>query len=67
MSAKQRDRTFDRFWRAQSSSEGSALGLAIVDRLVALDDGTVELAASAAGGVVAIARLPLADSRESRP
>jgi signal transduction histidine kinase len=67
MSAEQRDRAFDRFWRAQSSGEGSGLGLAIVDRLVALDDGTVELAASAAGGGVAIVRLPLADSRESRP
>ena len=64
LSAEQRDRAFDRFWRAQSSGEGSGLGLAIVDRLVALDEGTVELAASAAGGVVAIVRLPIANSRE---
>ncbi len=66
LSAEQRDRAFDRFWRAQSGGGGSGLGLAIVDRLVALDEGTVELAASAAGGVVAIVRLPIAGSREPR-
>jgi signal transduction histidine kinase len=64
LTAHQRDRAFDRFWRAQSSGEGSGLGLAIVDRLVALDAGTVELAASARGGVAAIVRLPIANSRE---
>ena len=40
---EQRERAFDRFWRAGSGAGGSGLGLAIVKRLVEADDGQVEL------------------------
>jgi len=53
----QRKRAFDRFWRAGSGDSGSGLGLAIVKRLVAADDGEVELGEAAGGGVDAIVRL----------
>ena len=43
MTAQQRSRAFDRFWRAGSLSGGTGLGLAIVHRLVIADGGTVEL------------------------
>ena len=54
---EQRKRAFDRFWRAGSGAGGSGLGLAIVKRLVAADEGEVELAEAAAGGVDAVVRL----------
>ena len=44
MTAEQRARAFDRFWRAGSGHGGSGLGLAIVRRLVEADEGEVELA-----------------------
>ena len=43
MTAEQRSRAFDRFWRAGSPGGGTGLGLAIVHRLVTADGGTVEL------------------------
>lgn len=43
MSAPDRARAFDRFWRGASSTGGSGLGLAIVLRLVSADGGTVAL------------------------
>jgi signal transduction histidine kinase len=61
MSADQRDRAFDRFWRAPGrEGEGSGLGLAIVRRLAAADGGSVELRETPSGGLDAVVRLPQA-------
>jgi signal transduction histidine kinase len=57
LTPEQRKRAFDRFWRAGSGDGGSGLGLAIVKRLVAADEGEVELRESSAGGVDAVVRL----------
>jgi signal transduction histidine kinase len=57
LSADQRERAFDRFWRA-SKAPGSGLGLSIAKRLVELDGGTIELRAAVTGGVDAVVRYP---------
>ena len=57
LTAEERRRAFDRFWRAGSGEGGSGLGLAIVRRLVAADEGEVELREAAGGGVDAVVRL----------
>jgi signal transduction histidine kinase len=57
LTAEQRERAFDRFWRTGSAAGGSGLGLAIVRRLVAADDGEVELREASAGGIDAVVRL----------
>jgi signal transduction histidine kinase len=57
LTAEQRNRAFDRFWRAGSGEGGSGLGLAIVKRLVAADEGEVELREARGGGVDAVVRL----------
>jgi signal transduction histidine kinase len=57
MSAEQRARAFDRFWRAGSGGGGSGLGLAIVRKLVEADGGDVELAEAPGGGLDAVVRL----------
>jgi signal transduction histidine kinase len=57
LTREQRERAFDRFWRAGSGGGGSGLGLAIVRRLVAADDGEVELREASGGGVDAVVRL----------
>ena len=54
LTPEQRERAFDRFWRATAGGGGSGLGLAIVTRLVAVDDGRVELREAAGGGVDAV-------------
>lgn len=59
LSAEQCERAFDRFWRADSTTEGTGLGLAIVKHLTELSGGTVSLApASKDGGIVARATFP---------
>jgi signal transduction histidine kinase len=57
LTPEQRERAFDRFWRAGSGEGGSGLGLAIVKRLVAADEGEVELREAPRGGVDAVVRL----------
>jgi signal transduction histidine kinase len=57
LSADQRRRAFDRFWRARSGA-GSGLGLAIARRLVELDGGSIELHEASSGGVDAVVRYP---------
>jgi signal transduction histidine kinase len=57
LTPEQRKRAFDRFWRAGSGAGGSGLGLAIVKRLVAADEGEVELREASGGGVDAVVRL----------
>ena len=57
MSADDRARAFDRFWRGPGSATGgSGLGLAIVHQLVAAGDGTAELHPSPTGGIDAAVR-----------
>ena len=57
LTSEQRERAFDRFWRGAAGGHGSGLGLAIVSRLVAADDGRVELREAAGGGVDAVVSL----------
>lgn len=60
LSAEDRNRAFDRFWRssrASRTSAGSGLGLAIVRRLVVADGGQVELQPGSDSGLDAIIRL----------
>ena len=58
MTAEEKTRAFDRFWRAGSGSDGSGLGLAIARRLVELDGGTIELRDAPESGLEAVLRLP---------
>ena len=57
LTQEQRERAFDRFWRAGPPGGGSGLGLAIVKRLVAADDGKIELREASGGGVDAVVSL----------
>jgi signal transduction histidine kinase len=59
MTADQRARAFDRFWRGSSADTGTGLGLAIVGRLVTADGGTVELRDAEGGGLDVVIRLPV--------
>jgi signal transduction histidine kinase len=66
LSAEERGRAFDRFWRAPGrDGEGSGLGLAIVQRLAAADGGSVSLEPSSAGGLAVVVRLPKAGPARS--
>ena len=56
LTAEQRARAFDRFWRAGTGGGGSGLGLAIARRLVEADGGTIELRDAAGGGLEAVVR-----------
>jgi signal transduction histidine kinase len=57
MTADQRERAFDRFWRAGAPGGGSGLGLAIAHRLVTRDGGTLELREAPGGGLDAVVSL----------
>jgi signal transduction histidine kinase len=57
MSESDRDRAFDRFWRARDDSDGFGLGLAIVHRLAKADGGEVALQTASVGGLEAVVRL----------
>ena len=62
MSAEQRERAFDRFWRGPvTDQEGTGLGLAIVRQLLEASGGTAELRPNPDGGLDAVARLRPAD------
>ncbi|MEZ5141608.1 MAG: ATP-binding protein [Acidimicrobiales bacterium] len=61
MTDEERDRAFDRFWRARqerSSLGGSGIGLSIVQKLVQADAGSVELRSADGGGLDAVISLP---------
>jgi signal transduction histidine kinase len=57
LTAEERARAFDRFWRARKGGGGSGLGLAIVRRLVEADGGEVELVDAPGGGLDAVVRM----------
>jgi two-component system OmpR family sensor kinase len=57
MALAERERAFNRFWRAGAGGEGFGLGLAIVERLVRADGGEIELREAPSGGVDAVVRL----------
>ena len=59
LTAEQRERAFDRFWRA-STKPGSGLGLAIARRLAETDGARVELLEATSGGIDAVVRYPSA-------
>jgi signal transduction histidine kinase len=71
MTPDQRERAFDRFWRAPGADqEGTGLGLAIVRQLLDASGGVAELRPNPDGGLDAVARLRPADdpaTRTSRP
>lgn len=58
MTAEQRERAFDRFWRGRRG--GTGLGLAIVRQLVEDNHGRVELHAAEGGGLLVQIELPSA-------
>jgi signal transduction histidine kinase len=67
MTAEQRSRALDRFWRAGSAGGGTGLGLAIVNRLVTADGGNVVLRAAEGGGLDVVISMPAAPEPGSRP
>ncbi|NJP51648.1 HAMP domain-containing histidine kinase [Streptomyces sp. SBST2-5] len=66
MTAEQRARAFDRFWRAPGAPKGgTGLGLALVQRLAHASGGEAALRAAATGGLDAVVSLPSASAPES--
>jgi signal transduction histidine kinase len=53
-------RLFDRFWRANSDSGGSGIGLAIVAELVRAQHGSVQAHSAPGSGLLVRVRLPAA-------
>lgn len=61
MSVDQCERAFDRFWRADSTTDGTGLGLALVRQLAEASGGSAHLAPRiGAAGLVATVRFPSA-------
>jgi signal transduction histidine kinase len=71
LTADQRARAFDRFWRADPSHTdgfgGTGLGLSIAATMLAADKGTIRLDAAPGGGLDVVVRLRRADSNVKRP
>ncbi|WP_078632240.1 sensor histidine kinase [Streptomyces resistomycificus] len=62
MTAEQRARAFDRFWRAPGAPKGgTGLGLSLVQRLAHASGGEASVRAAATGGLDAVVRLPSAE------
>ena len=57
LTPEQRERAFDRFWRAGRGGDGSGIGLAVVRKLALADDARVSLEEAPGGGVDAVLRL----------
>ena len=66
MTAEQRSRALDRFWRASSAGTGTGLGLAIVHRIVTADGGSVDLRDAEGGGLDVVVALRGAPERPAR-
>lgn len=58
MTPEQMERSFDRFWRGDTSRAGTGLGLAIVRRLAEASGGGAHLARAETGGVEATITVP---------
>ncbi len=68
MTADQRARAFDRFWRAPGAPKGgTGLGLALVQRLAHASGGEASLRSAATGGLDAVIRLPSAHPAPGAP
>lgn len=65
MSAEDRQRAFDRFWRRSSDQSGTGLGLAIVAQLARAAGGSAWLEAAPTGGLDAVVWLVRAGSQPS--
>ena len=71
IAAAQLPHVFDRFYQADASDtrehEGSGIGLALAQELVALHGGTIALASEPGRGTTATVRLPLQPAAEAAP
>ncbi|MCD7439765.1 HAMP domain-containing histidine kinase [Streptomyces lincolnensis] len=67
MTAEQRTRAFDRFWRAPGAPKGgTGLGLPLVQRLAHASGGEASLHPATTGGLDAVIRLPSAEAGPRR-
>ncbi|MEU0071569.1 HAMP domain-containing sensor histidine kinase [Streptomyces sp. NPDC006332] len=68
MTAEQRARAFDRFWRAPGAPKGgTGLGLALVQRLAHASGGEASLRTAGTGGLDVVIRLPSAQPPPGGP
>ena len=58
VTAENRDKVFERFWRADRTTSGSGLGLYIVKRVMDLHGGTVGISDAEGGGAAFALRFP---------